>query len=190
MKTSIKTLWTQYEAWLSERWPDVLADLNPPATDQELSSLEDALGVPLPQDYKDCLRVHNGQRYTRGAVLAEGEFLSTEAIAQQWAVWKDLLDSSDFEGLESEPQAGIKNDWWNARWIPFTHDGGGNHLCLDMDPAADGAVGQVIAMWHDMEERTVEGTGFGAWFEQYVRDALDGQYQYDADGQGIVPTNP
>ena len=31
----MQTHWTQFEAWLAEHWPEGLAGLNPPATDQE-----------------------------------------------------------------------------------------------------------------------------------------------------------
>jgi cell wall assembly regulator SMI1 len=62
----------------------------------------------------------------------------------------------------------VRDDWWNPRWIPFTHDGGGNHLCLDLDPAEGGAVGQVISMWHDSGERAVQGHSFGEWFGRWL----------------------
>ena len=46
----MQTHWTQFEAWLAEHWPEGLAGLNPPATDQEIADLEQALGVVLPPD--------------------------------------------------------------------------------------------------------------------------------------------
>lgn len=36
----MQTHWTQFEAWLAEHWPEGLAGLNPPATDQEIADLE------------------------------------------------------------------------------------------------------------------------------------------------------
>jgi molybdopterin molybdotransferase len=61
----------------------------------------------------------------------------------------------------------VRSDWWNPCWIPFTHDGGGNHLCLDLDPAAGGAGGQVITLWHDGGARALAGSSFGEWFTRW-----------------------
>ena len=182
----MKDLWIQLENWLSAHWPSGLAELNPPATDQEIASLEAALGVSLPKDFVDCLKVHNGQSPTSGGLFDGSEFLSCAAIQGQWSVWKDLLDSGEFDGIESEPQEGIRSDWWNARWIPFTHNGGGDHLCIDLAPGEGGHVGQVITMWHDMGERAVQAKSFRAWFSEYVAAVVAGDYVYSDDYGGLV----
>lgn len=179
-------LWKPFESWLAIHWPEGLASLNPPATDDEIAALEQALGVRLPQDYVDCLRVHNGQSDGAGGLFDNSEFLSTTAVLDQWAVWKDLLASGEFEGITSEPQAGIRDDWWNARWIPFTHNGGGDHYCLDLAPAEGGQLGQVITMWHDAGDREIEAASFGAWLARYVAVVLAGEYVYSEDFGGLM----
>ncbi len=179
-------LWTQLEAWLAAHWPEGLAALNPPATAQEIAQLEAALGCQLPQDFVECLKVHNGQSQDLG--LFDGtEYLSTQRILSEWTVWKQLLDGGDFAGIQSEPELGIRDDWWNAKWIPFTYNGAGDHLCLDLAPAEGGQTGQVISMWHDMAERGVEADSFEAWFRTYVDQVLAGEYVYSEDYAGIVP---
>jgi cell wall assembly regulator SMI1 len=147
-------------------WPPGLSsdDLNPPATDAEIATLAQQLGVTLPADYVQVLKQHNGQRGLADGLFDGQEFLSAQNVFAQWQVWKQLHDAGRFKALHSSPAAGVRDDWWNPRWIPFTHDGGGNHLCLDLDPAEGGAVGQVISMWHDSGERTVQGASFGEWF--------------------------
>lgn len=94
--------------------------------------------------------------------------------------------SGDFEGIESEPQKGIRKDWWNARWIPFTHNGGGDHLCIDLAPDVAGRTGQIITMWHDMGERELKAPSFEAWFEGYVEAVIAGEFVYSKDYGGIV----
>ncbi|WP_377161787.1 SMI1/KNR4 family protein [Roseateles sp. UC29_93] len=180
-------LWKQLEDWLAANWPEGLASLNPPATDEEISALEQALGARLPQDFIDCLKIHNGQSDSAGGLFDNADFLSTSAILDQWTVWKELLDSGDFEGIESEPEEGVRNDWWNARWIPFTYNGAGDHYCLDLAPDEAGQVGQVITMWHDSSEREILGNSFAAWLKQYVSDVLAGEYVYSDDYGGLVP---
>ncbi len=179
-------LWKQLENWLSVHWPDGLASLNPPATDQDISSLLNALGTNLPEDFIACLKIHNGQSNIAGGLFDNSEFLSTGAIVEQWTVWKELLDSGDFDGIESEPEEGIRSDWWNAGWIPITHNGGGDHYCMDLAPDKGGQSGQVITMWHDMAERRIEEKSFGEWFRKYVLAVVSGQYTYSEDFGGLV----
>lgn len=179
-------LWKQFEDWLSIHWPDGLAALNPPATGEEIVSLERAIGARLPQDLVDCLKVHNGQSEMAGGLFDNAEFLSTDGMLRQWEIWKGLLDSGTFDGIESEPQDGIRRDWWNVLWIPFTHNGGGDHLCIDLAPGEGGQVGQVITMWHDMGERALQGASFEAWFRHYVSDVMAGRYSYSDDFGGLI----
>lgn len=182
----METIWIQFENWLKSNWPEGLADLNPPATDDEINELQIALGVQLPLDFIACLKVHNGQGNMAGGIFDNSEFLSTNEILSQWQVWKDLLDSGDFQGIQSEPSIGIRNDWWNPKWIPITHNGGGDHYCIDLAPSPDGSSGQIITMWHDMGNREVQSPNFAQWFERYVKAVQAGQYVYSEDFGGLI----
>ncbi|WVB72209.1 SMI1/KNR4 family protein (plasmid) [Pseudomonas aeruginosa] len=48
-----------------------------------------------------------------------------------------------------EPQSGVAATWWSDLWIPFAANDEGDCICLDLEPAAEGAKGQVIQVWHD-----------------------------------------
>lgn len=182
----MQEIWQKFEAWLRVNWPDGLNDLNPPATDKEILALESLLCVSLPSDFVAFLKVHNGQKNMAGGLFDNSEFLSTSAIADQWRVWKELLNSGEFDTYKSTPQPGIKDAWWNAKWIPFTHNGGGDHYCIDLDPSVGGSPGQVITMWHDMDERANLAVSFAAWFDKYVDDVLAGKYVYSEDFGGLM----
>ncbi|MCS0584224.1 SMI1/KNR4 family protein [Massilia pinisoli] len=179
-------LWTRFEIWLSEHWPDGLASLNPPATDEQIAGLQKALGVTLPDDYVACLKIHNGQASNSGGMFDGYEFLSTDEILAQWTVWKELLDGGDFAGYKSDPANGIRGDWWNAGWIPFTHNGCGDHFCLDLAPDTAGSQGQVITMWHDWGERERLSPSFGAWFTSYTKRVFSGDVVYSDEYDSLV----
>ncbi len=164
----MKQLWEKLEAILQDSDPEVLADLAPPATDEEIATLEQALGVILPADFVAFMKIHNGQRGMSHGLFDEWEFLSTSRILQEWCVWKDLLDGGDFDGAESCPQSGIRPEWWNPSWIPFTYNGAGDHLCLDLAPTDAGIRGQIIMLWHDDGDRKKQADSFSDWFRQYV----------------------
>ncbi len=128
----MKQLWEKLEVILQDRDPEVLINLAPPATDEEIVALEQALSVILPADFVAFMKIHNGQRGMSHGLFDDCEFLSTSRVLQEWRVWKDLLDGGDFDGAESCPQSGIRSEWWNPSWIPFTYNGAGDHLCLDL----------------------------------------------------------
>lgn len=181
--------WKRFENWLTSHYKEAHEDLNPPASDEQIRALEEALSVTLPADFAQFLKAHNGQAGDAGWIIDGSELLSVERIIDEWQVWHDLLINGHFDDYDEERNNGVKNDWWNAKWIPFTYDGGGNHLCLDLDPAKDGHHGQIITMWHDDSEREVQATSFHAWFTQYVDDIEAGKYVYSADYEAVVNAN-
>ncbi|BEN51430.1 MULTISPECIES: SMI1/KNR4 family protein [Serratia] len=164
----MKQLWEKMEAILQDTDPDLLADLGPPATDEDIATLEQALGLSLPADFVACMKIHNGQHGISHGLFDECEFLSTSRIIQEWRIWKGLLDGGDFEGAESCPQSGIRPEWWSPAWIPFTYNGAGDHLCIDLAPTDVGIPGQIITLWHDDGVREKQADSFIQWFTQYV----------------------
>jgi cell wall assembly regulator SMI1 len=164
--------WGKLEAWLKANNSALLADLNPPISDGDLQALEQQLAVKLPEDFVECLKVHNGQKGRAEWLFAGSEFLSSKRILDEWLIWKDLFDGGDFDGAEAEPGAGIQPAWWSPKWIPFTYNGAGDHLCLDLDPASGGQVGQVITLWHDDGVRKKKADSFAQWFAEFVDKTL------------------
>jgi cell wall assembly regulator SMI1 len=148
-------------------------------------------GAPkkLPEDFRDFYKVHNGQEADVDGLIDAEEILSIDRIKEQWGIWKELYDNGTFTGKHSDPDDGIKDDWWNPRWIPFTFDGAGNHYCLDLDPDEDGEAGQVIRMWHDDAERIHLAYSFGEFIEGYVEDMEAGELHYSEEYGGIFYTD-
>ena len=127
----------KFKQWLSLNYSDGLLDLNPPATDAQIEELTIALGVDLPKDFIDVLRIHNGQKGESAWLFDSQEFLSTHRIIEEFNIWKNLLNS-ELKGKLSTADEGVKNDWYNLNWIPFTTDGCGNHYCFDLSPSPTG----------------------------------------------------
>ncbi|AOB25797.1 MULTISPECIES: SMI1/KNR4 family protein [Bordetella] len=155
--------WAAFEAYLRGNAPALLADLNPPATEETLRSLQQQLGVDLPEDFLDFLRGHDGQKGHADSLFGDYEFLSSDRILDAWAFWKKQSESSSLRDGDAEPAAGVHANWWNTKWIPFAANGSGDYLCLDLAPAEGGSVGQVISVWHDDGARKIKGRNFSAW---------------------------
>ncbi len=175
----MKEIWARIDAWLKVNAPKVFDRLQPGASDSVIEAVENALSIQFPEDVKASYRIHNGQQtiYDYGLIPDAQEFLSLDRVQAEWAVWKELLNQGQLVG-KSEPGLGIKSDWWNARWIPLTWDGDGNHYCLDLDPAEGGTVGQIIRMIHDDSYRELLAPSFHSWLEDYAAKLESGEYVF------------
>lgn len=183
----MRDVWARIDQWIEANAPEAAEGLDTGAYDTEIAETEAFLGITFPQEVRNSYAIHNGQpnRDAPGA-LPGGEFLSLQRICDEWGIWKGLLDSGTFADSKSQPSGPIREDWWHPAWIPITHDGSGNHYCLDFAPAEGGTVGQVIKFWHDDPERIVVATGLRAWLEAYAGELESGEYVYSDDYYGIV----
>ena len=164
----IKSKWMNFGDWLKTNNQLLFADLNQPASGTSIQLLEEKIGMKLPVDFVECLKVHDGQKGQQEGLFSGLEFLSSARILAEWMVWQKLFENGDFDGLQVQSETGIQPVWWNPRWIPFTYNGAGDHLCLDLDPASGGQVGQVIEIWHDDGARKKKANNFAQWFVMVV----------------------
>ncbi|WP_256991432.1 SMI1/KNR4 family protein [Burkholderia sp. AU6039] len=170
----LRETWQRLEAAFAADASRLPGGLNGPASDDEIAALQTALGTRLPDAFVDSLRIHDGQADSGDEFSGSDALLSSHEILAQWRIWKGLVDGGDFDGMESEPDPGIGDDWYNLKWIPFTHDGSGNHLCLDLEPAEDGCSGQVIRVWHDDARRERIAGGFSEWLARIADEGRSG----------------
>lgn len=186
----MEDIWIRIESWMQVNAPNVLKSLQSGASETQIIEFEDFLSITLPEDIRCSYKIHNGQSTGRCGLINGREFLSLERIKDEWGVWKELLDdgifnNEDGEDQGSNPVPGIRNLWWNEFWIPLTSDGGGNHDCIDLDPAEGGAVGQIITMWHDDADRSIVAPSFRAWLKQYADDLESGRLVFSRKYNGI-----
>ncbi|MCU0546814.1 MAG: SMI1/KNR4 family protein [Oscillatoriaceae cyanobacterium Prado104] len=191
LENSKQEIWTKIETWLIANAPQILEVLQPGASDDRISELEELLSIQLPEDVKSSYRIHNGQfTYNYGLIYGR-EFLSLARIKDEWECWKELLDSGTFEtedgeDIGSEAAPGICNVWWSPKWIPLTYDGAGDRDCLDLNPAVGGTVGQIVTMWHDDSERKIVAPSFRVWLQQYADRLESGQLIFSEKYNCIV----
>ena len=93
-------------------------------------------------------------------------------------------------GMRWNAQSCIKGDeWWRLPWIPFCGDGGGNHLCVDMEPAEGGINGQVITMWHNDARRELIAKSLTEFIEIIAGDFERGALIWDEEWGGVYASN-
>lgn len=181
----MKKEFDKFKQWLSLNYSDGLLDLNPPASDAQIAELTKVLGVDLPDDFISVLKIHNGQKGESAWLFDSQEFLSTHRIIEEFTTWKKLL-KSELHDKVSTPDDGVKSDWWNIKWIPFTSDGCGDHYCLDLSPTESGTKGQIITLWFELPEREIVSQSFSLWFEEYLEQLYSGELVYSKEYNSIV----
>jgi cell wall assembly regulator SMI1 len=170
---------TRLKAVIAQVAPDADELFAPPASQENIARLEQGVGR-LPDELRSLLLLHDG------ACLSIGRWLLAPA-AEIEGTWQ-MLDGLSAEFADShaltEPEPGVRALWWSARWIPFAGDGAGNHLCVDLDPAPGGCVGQVIEFVHDHGVRPRLADSLSDWFEKEAARLERGELVVveDADG--------
>ena len=162
--------WACLDAWLRSMPDAIPGGFNAPASDDEIQVLEGALGTKLPADFIASLKTHSGQ-VDQDGVCFEGEtLLDIKGILSEWTCWRNLVADGSLDGMMSDPDAGVKDDWYNVRWIPITRNGMGDCVCIDLDPAPGGSIGQVIRVLHDDDRRERVAASFEEWLCRMVID--------------------
>ena len=185
----MKKEFDRFKEWLKANYNDGIADLNPGASDEEIKELENTIGLALPKDYIEVLKMHNGQKGESAWLFDSQEFLSTTRIIDEWNNWNKFSSSDEFPKTSINADLGVKAQWWNKKWIPFSSNGSGDHYCMDLDPTPAGNNGQVITLWHDYEERELVSTNFKEWFVSYVDQLFTGDFFYSKEYNSIVNKN-
>lgn len=145
------------DKWLRENRPDYYLHLKPRATIEEVTKLENTLGLQLPIELKKFLYWKNGQD-DDSKFLENWTLLSCEDILAFWQSLTEWQENGTFD---------VEN-WWNRNWIPFLYDDTGNNVCIDMAGMFGGKPGQILYYWHDDNSREIIHESFYKWLETVV----------------------
>jgi len=194
--SDVQDSWKRIEKWMLSNVKVVFDRLPGPASNADINAVESAIGMKFPKDLHQSYLTQNGVEYGEGELpilptLPGGYdctafcLLGIDRVADEWKVWKELIDGGDFDGLESEPDDGVEPIWWSDGWIPVGGNGGGDFICVDMKPTSAGTVGQVIHAAHDMDERKILATSWKAFLDQIADGMEGGKLKYEED-EGLI----
>jgi cell wall assembly regulator SMI1 len=177
--------WAQIEAWLAENAPDVAKSLLPGAKDADFDAVEKTTGVRLDRAARNALARHNGQDSFGPPLVGDWLLLGTSEMLRQREFTLAATAGSNADSTV-EPDDGIAKRWFDERWLPMAHDGAGNFLCLDHNPAKGGREGQVISMSSAGPGRRLVAKDMDEWLRGLASDMgagrcawRDGQVQCD-----------
>jgi cell wall assembly regulator SMI1 len=160
----VPTLIERLDRWLAANRPDYYARLQPGVTSEALNAFEARFSLKMPQAFRLLYEWRNGQEPQCSASLQDNRmWLSLDGITETKAMLDGMI-GLDFD----DPH------WWRKGWVPFLSNGGGDYLCLNLTAEDGGQPGQVIAFWHDWENRSVKYPSFEAWLVGLVDSMENG----------------
>ncbi|MXV18314.1 SMI1/KNR4 family protein [Deinococcus xianganensis] len=165
-------LLARLDAWVAREVPLHHATLRPGVTDAALDAFEVRQGVTLPEALRALYRWHDG------GDLFGLKFLSLEHLEFNRVAWAELAADrmTDLdEVVVSHPPGAIRLLYATGDWLPFLHDGGGNHVAIDLNPGPAGRVGQVITVGPDEDDRYVLASDLDTFLREYLRRLESGR---------------
>jgi cell wall assembly regulator SMI1 len=177
----VREVWARIEAALRATAPDLLAALPPGASPEAVVATERRLGVEFPADVRESFAIHDGSggAHTESGVdllphdaygLIGVPMLSLAECVSDWESWLEASEGGRFDDSRANPSGPIRRKWWCRGWVPVTWDGGGDHLCIDLDPAPGGVLGQVIYFSHEEGPLEVVALSWRTYLEEYAAD--------------------
>ena len=155
------TLLGRLAHWLGQHHRRYLEGLAPGATSEQLASLQNTLGVPLPDDLRELLAWHNGQDdESAGAFEGHWYLMSTHEIE---SAWRELTGNAE--------------RGWRREWVPFLEDDRGNYVFLD----ASHPGGSVRESWERNPEQPTVAPSLAAWLQDFVGAVERGEYAHDPE---------
>jgi cell wall assembly regulator SMI1 len=186
MRDRVRKAWNTIETVLAREDPEAHASLAPGASEEQVRVLEQALGTSLPQDFRESLRHHNGQRLPNSehSFVDHGFLLPCALIAEM----RDMLNQIDAEVLDQirvEGRPIPPGEWWNRNYVPFL-DANGNMLCVDLDATHRHQFGEVV--WHVHDGNVDRGVAplYIGWLEKIAGRLDSGQFKVGEFGLSVV----
>jgi cell wall assembly regulator SMI1 len=181
----VERSWARIIGWCQTYAPEALTKLGPPLAEADRREVERAIGQALPDDYGAWLGLCSTSGYHG---VLDHEIPLPEKALGTWRMLNGLFPPGSEAHAAVDPRRvadGVQPVWWCRGWYPYSDYGNCDHLCLDLEPTAQGIFGQVIAFRHDHETREVIAPSFAAWLADQAEGLETGgivAVDYD-DGQ-------
>jgi len=98
----------------------------------------------------------------------------------QQNIKRTFYDFDNELSLSSFPIDAIKTKYFHIKWLPIIHDGGGNYIGIDFDPAPMGKKEQVIVFGRDEEEMFVLSESWCGFLNLVLAKINDGGEPFKA----------
>ena len=179
--TAVQDAWERIEAWGKANAEEMLAELNPGASDEKLEEIQQALGRPLPESFLESLRIHDGESdgWPSRVFADMGAYLGSERLVEYWRmrveINKEIGEDFELDDYEEKIRAGIilvegpvRPACYDEAWIPFMDCNGDVFWAMDFAPREGGTPGQIIQVDLEGCDWKVIAESFEAFLTDYA----------------------
>lgn len=138
----------KYLLKLETELPDIRDRLNGGADEAELIHLETITGHALPEEFKKLYRSFDGEGFKETGFMAGLRFLTLKEVIHELEFFKGVDEEMTAMGTRAVKDAPLSE----LCWIFFAFDSSRAFLAMDLSPAAEGKIGQIIAVDYDTNE--------------------------------------
>ena len=186
MNNNTKYLWQKIQQSLLAIAPSIGRSFQKPAQEAQIKALEDTIAQPLPESFKEYLRIFNGQEQSDSPHYFMGYnlLLPIDEIIETYQ-----MQVEDFEGESIADDINsnkIQPVLWDKGWVPFTDFEATTRICIDLNPATNGVKGQVIMLYPGIDYQSDEVVLANSFeeFTQKIWNILDAKdYSFE---EGII----
>lgn len=173
--------WDIIKSWLLENHPSLLLGFAEPAIESQIRKAESELDCALPNDYREFLGIHNGQKSDVEPMVWTCSLKSVEQLADNKKSISEIFDDPN-ESICHSINLAIKPIVWSKHWIPIGVSARGRDiLCLDLDPTEQGNPGQVILTAFDTNNHLLLASSFREFLSLYFKQIQTGEIEIDFD---------
>ncbi|NNC66649.1 MAG: SMI1/KNR4 family protein [Gammaproteobacteria bacterium] len=159
-------------------------ELYPPASAEEIESVENELAIIFPEDLRTLYKWHNGQVGTY-FLFDEFRMYTLEEVVEYY---KNGIKHCEPDYFETEDESGVFKDCIaNTKWIPIGDNGGNTILFLDMDPGAKGTPGQLLDACDGQPECNY--SGIKEFMTEVIRKIEAGEMKWNEDAGSFWPVD-
>jgi len=129
--------------------------LNPPATQNQVSAMEQALGFSVHEELAAMYLVANGSAGAKNRILITHPFSTSEQCVEDYQNLRQMGEEEEKGGYFSETlnspayynayrKDTVKTEIYAKGWVPIGNDRTSDYIVVDHSPAQNGRAGQVI----------------------------------------------
>jgi cell wall assembly regulator SMI1 len=145
--------WERIETWLREhQCTSALSELHPPASEETIQSLQDAIPYPLHPHLVQWLRIHGGAPMYDAPVWPGGYVpYDVEVLKGGPEYMEEMLEEFN-EQRDEDPEHWILDPWADPLWLPIAGTNTGESLLIDHRPGE--TYGNIIEIDYEGNEVT------------------------------------
>lgn len=191
----LSAFWARFDEVVAARAPALFAQMAPPATEEEISAAEQALGFTLPSALRSCYQHHNG---SGAAWILPGLFGVWCPVAELPALYASIPTRSTRVKRHRGSNTRIDDEWiqsnllqpWphHPKRLPFIRTMDREVVAVDLFPGGTGNIEQIVHIGKSPASIALLAKSWVGLLKPLVDGLLDGSIYWGVESaqMGVV----